>query len=91
MVWVGSSTLVKSFDKEGLSNRCENGMCNLGMEMYLKTFSKLVVETYKVALALSMTKYSLIIQLRLFSWSISNKLECPNKVNLKLFCKIYFI
>ncbi len=27
-------------------------MCNLGMEMYLKTFSKLVVETYKVALAL---------------------------------------
>jgi hypothetical protein len=52
MVWVGSLTLVKSFDKEGLSNRCESGMCNLGMEMYLKTFSKLVMETYKVALAL---------------------------------------
>jgi hypothetical protein len=53
MVWVvGSLTLVKSFDKEGLSNRGESGMCKLGMEMYLKTFSKLIVETYKVALAL---------------------------------------
>jgi hypothetical protein len=27
-------------------------LCKLGMEMYLKTFSKLVVETYKVALVL---------------------------------------
>lgn len=49
---VGSLTLVKSFDKEGSSNRGESGMCKLGMEMYLKTFSKLIVETYKVALAL---------------------------------------
>ncbi len=80
MVWVGSLTLVKSLDKEGLSNRGESGMCKLGMEIYLKTFSKLIVETYKVALAL-LTKYSLIMQLRLFSLSISNKLECPNKVN----------